>query len=149
MSLEKITFYIASSYLNKSNVNKLSKALMNADRRFRPTFPWWMYSQEEDKHHGHQGAVGELEITGAGDADVFVWLKTARKGGWAELGAACYTSAYGHNNHIIMLIPESEAETYLPPFAYQMNVIRKLIPDKMFSKPKELASVILEMYNSR
>jgi len=146
---QKHTFYIASSYPNKDNVNKLSVTLMNdRDIELWPTFPWWMYSQEEDKHPRHQGAVSKLEIQGAGNADLFIWLKNTRKGGWCELGAANYTSTYGGQNCIVMLIPESESKEYLPPMAYQADVVRKYVPDQMFKKPLELANVILEVYRA-
>ena len=113
---------------------------------FFATFPWWMFAQEEDKHPGHMGAVGHIEITAAGDAELFVFLRTARKGGWSELGAACYTSEKGAGNCILLLLAESEIDEYLPPFAYQSGVIRQYLPDRAFNSPELLADAILKAY---
>ena len=136
------TFYIASSYLNKAEVNTLARELMDKMPDYWPTFPWWMFSQEEDKHHKHMGTIGQLEITGAGNANLFIFLKDARKGGWSELGAACYQSFHGAPIQIIMLLLEKDKDEYLPPFAYQPGVIRKYLPESYFDKPTKLVEVI-------
>lgn len=145
MDNKKATFYIATSYEQKERANKLARALMDRYPFMWPSFPWWMYSAEEDKHDKHMGAVGELEIIGAAEADNFIWLYPARKGAWCELGAACYRRVVHKNNKIVMVIPESAASEYLPPFAYQHGVTRFIVPDHILDSPIELAELLWSM----
>jgi hypothetical protein len=140
--LPKTTFYIATSYLQKDKANSLAKLIMNQNNALWPSFPWWMYSEDEDKHERHQGAVGDLEIIAAGESDVFIWIHPTRKGGYCELGAACYRRAKGADNTVVMIIPESAEDEYLPPMCYQHGVHRVLVPDKTFKSNTQLARFI-------
>jgi len=142
MSPKKKTFYIATSYERKDIANELAKIVMTEKKELWPIFPWWSFD-EEDRYHKHQGAVGILEIQAAAEADFFVWVYPVRKGGWCELGAACYMhSRDPWRNNVIMIIPESAEDDYLPPFAYQPDVCRVIIPDKTYKNTKKLAAEI-------
>lgn len=129
---ERKTFYIATSYLEKSKALSLALSLMDYAPNLWPSYPWWMFAAEEDQHPKHLGAVGELEIKHAAESDIFIWLHPARKGAWCELGAACYRNIKSGGNQILFVLPKSLATEYLPPFCYQPGVTIVMVPDETF-----------------
>jgi hypothetical protein len=118
LSSRKIEFYLATSYKERARAVSIASKLIDKVEKFIPIFPWWLIDADDTVHNSYQEKLAELELNGAAKAEVFIFMHPARKGTWAELGAACYDSLLGSNKKIFMVVPEdmSPDKEYYPPF---------------------------------